>query len=96
MPILGPDGIFVATPLNIRLTVISREADQQQAQILQQMLEQAGIRTNLEVLERITWVNKMQTLDYDVSTYFTSCSRRPSASPFCLTATACLQVSKPL
>ena len=68
-----PDGI------DITLSTINRSVDQQQAQILQQMLEQVGIRTNLEVLERIAWVNKMQTLDYDMSTYFTTMRPDPDS-----------------
>jgi peptide/nickel transport system substrate-binding protein len=68
-----PDG------LDITLSTINRSVDQQQAQILKQMLEQVGIRTNLEVLERIAWVNKMQTLDYDMSTYFTTMRPDPDS-----------------
>ena len=68
-----PDGV------EFTLSTINRSVDQQQAQILQQMLEQVGIRTNLEVLERIAWVNKMQTLDYDMSTYFTTMRPDPDS-----------------
>ncbi len=57
--------------LDIRLTHINRAVDTQQAQILKQMLEAAGIRASIEPLERLAYNAKVGTLDYDMATYQT-------------------------
>ena len=63
----------VTTPLNVRLTVISREADQQQAQIIQQMLDKIGIKVEIEALERVAWGQKVrQSNDFEMATQQTS------------------------
>lgn len=65
--------------IDIMLSVINREIDQRQAEILKQMLGEVGIRANVEVLERITWVNKMKTGQYEMSTYFTTMRPDPDS-----------------
>lgn len=54
------------------LSVINRPIDLQQAQMLEQILAEVGITVKLDVLERIAWTEKMASLNYDMSTYFTS------------------------
>jgi peptide/nickel transport system substrate-binding protein len=63
----------VTTPLTVRLTVITREADLQQAQILQQMLDKIGIKIDIEGLERVAWGQKVrQSNDFEMATQQTS------------------------
>jgi peptide/nickel transport system substrate-binding protein len=63
----------VTTPLNVRITYITREADTQQAQILQQMLDKIGIKLELEGLERVAWGQKVrQNNDFEMATQQTS------------------------
>jgi peptide/nickel transport system substrate-binding protein len=63
----------VSTPLPVRLTVITREADLQQAQILQQMLDKIGIKVEIEGLERVAWGQKVrQSNDFEMATQQTS------------------------
>ena len=63
----------VTTPLNVRLTVITREADLQQAQILQQMLDKIGVKIDIEGLERGAWGQKVrQSNDFEMATQQTS------------------------
>jgi peptide/nickel transport system substrate-binding protein len=50
----------VVTPLDVRMTVHSREQDVQQAQLIQQMLDRIGIKLNLEVVERVAWGEKVR------------------------------------
>jgi peptide/nickel transport system substrate-binding protein len=45
----------VTTPFPIRLTVIAREADQQQAQMIEQMLDKIGLKVSIEAVERVAW-----------------------------------------
>lgn len=47
--------------LDVTFTVISREVDQLQAQILKQMWEKIGIRAELDVLERAAWTARLLT-----------------------------------
>jgi len=64
--------------LGIRLTVIAREADQQQAQILQQMLDKIGLKVTIEALERVAWgVKVRQQNDFDMATQRTGTSPDP-------------------
>ena len=59
--------------LPIRLTVITREADQQQAQLLQQMLDRIDIKVQIEALERVAWGQKVRREnDFDMATQRTS------------------------
>ena len=63
----------VTTPLPVRLTVITREADLQQAQILQQMLDKIGVKIDIEGLERVAWGQKVrQSNDFEMATQQTS------------------------
>jgi peptide/nickel transport system substrate-binding protein len=63
----------VTTPLSVRLTVITREADLQQAQIIQQMLDKIGIKVDIEGLERVAWGQKVrQANDFEMATQQTS------------------------
>ena len=50
----------VSTPLEVRMTVHSREQDVQQAQMIQQMLDKIGIKINLDVVERVAWGEKVR------------------------------------
>jgi peptide/nickel transport system substrate-binding protein len=50
----------VVTPLDVRMTVHSREQDVQQAQLIQQMVDRIGIKLNLEVVERVAWGEKVR------------------------------------
>ncbi|MDQ6670751.1 MAG: ABC transporter substrate-binding protein [Chloroflexota bacterium] len=47
--------------LDVTFTVISREVDQLQAQIIKQMWEKIGIRAELDVLERAAWTQRLVT-----------------------------------
>ncbi|MGE3270708.1 MAG: ABC transporter substrate-binding protein [Chloroflexota bacterium] len=70
----------VTTPFNVRLTVISREADQQQAQMIQQMLDKIGIKVDIEALERVAWGQKVrQANDFEMATQQTSTPLDPDA-----------------
>src|SRR5262245_5321517 len=51
----------VTTPLEVRMTVHSREQDVQQAQLIQQMVDKIGIKLNLDVVERVAWGEKVRT-----------------------------------
>jgi ABC-type transport system substrate-binding protein len=50
----------VKTPQEVRLTVHSREVDQQQAQLIQAMLEKIGVKINIDVVERVAWGEKVR------------------------------------
>jgi peptide/nickel transport system substrate-binding protein len=50
----------VVMPLDVRMTVHSREQDVQQAQLIQQMVDRIGIKLNLEVVERVAWGEKVR------------------------------------
>jgi peptide/nickel transport system substrate-binding protein len=50
----------VTTPLEVRMTVHSREQDVQQAQLIQQMVDKIGIKLNLDVVERVAWGEKVR------------------------------------
>jgi peptide/nickel transport system substrate-binding protein len=50
----------VTTPLEVRMTVHSREQDVQQAQLIQQMVDRIGIKLSLEVVERVAWGEKVR------------------------------------
>jgi peptide/nickel transport system substrate-binding protein len=50
----------VSTPLEVRMTVHSREQDVQQAQMIQQMVDKIGIKLNLDVVERVAWGEKVR------------------------------------
>jgi peptide/nickel transport system substrate-binding protein len=50
----------VTTPVEVRMSLHSREQDIQQAQMIQQMVDKIGVKLNLEVLERVAWVEKVR------------------------------------
>jgi ABC-type transport system substrate-binding protein len=45
----------VRLPLDVRMTVHSREQDVQQAQMIQQVVDQIGVKLTLDVVERVAW-----------------------------------------
>jgi peptide/nickel transport system substrate-binding protein len=49
-----PDGV------DVTLTVIQRPLEEQQAEVIKQMWDSVGIRTELEILERTAWIAKMR------------------------------------
>ena len=64
--------------LPVRLTVISRQLDVQQAQMLQQMLGDVGIKVTVESLERTAWVKKVREQnDFEMATQRTGTSYDP-------------------
>jgi peptide/nickel transport system substrate-binding protein len=57
-----PDGI------DIKLTVIQRPLEQQTAEMIKQMWDEVGIRTELEILERTAWIAKLKEgKDFDAA-----------------------------
>ncbi len=59
----------VKTPLEVRLTVHSREVDQQQAQLIQGMLDKVGVKINIDVVERVAWGEKVRLQnDFEMAT----------------------------
>jgi peptide/nickel transport system substrate-binding protein len=68
----------VTTPMPILLSVIQREADQQQGQIIQAMLDKIGIKVNLEVIERIAYAVKIrEQSDFEMGTQRTNAALDP-------------------
>jgi ABC-type transport system substrate-binding protein len=64
--------------VTFRLTVIAREADQQQAQMIQQMLDKIGVKVTIDALERVAWGTKVRTEnDFDMATQRTGTSADP-------------------
>ncbi|MCL5027137.1 MAG: ABC transporter substrate-binding protein [Chloroflexi bacterium] len=51
------------------LTIIGREPDRPQSEIIKNMLDKAGIRTTIEVLERVAWSAKVRTFSLEAMTY---------------------------
>ncbi len=47
--------------LDVTLTVMSRQIDQQQSQVIKQMWDAVGIRTTIEVMERVAWTSRIVT-----------------------------------
>ena len=59
----------LATPVPVRLTVHNREVDQQQAQLIQAMLDKVGIKVTLDVVERTAWGEKVRlNNDFEMAT----------------------------
>jgi peptide/nickel transport system substrate-binding protein len=50
----------LTTPVEVRMTVHSREQDVQQAQMIQQMLDKIGVKLSLDVVERVAWGEKVR------------------------------------
>jgi ABC-type transport system substrate-binding protein len=51
---------------DITMTVINRPAEQRIAEMAKQMLDQAGLKTTLEVWERLAWIDKMKANNFNV------------------------------
>ncbi|MFT4040998.1 MAG: hypothetical protein QM692_22640, partial [Thermomicrobiales bacterium] len=59
----------VATPVEVSLTVHSRDLDQQQAQIIQAMASQAGFNVTLDVVEDVAWGEQVRiNNDFEMAT----------------------------
>jgi ABC-type transport system substrate-binding protein len=59
----------VTLPLPVRLTAHNREVDQQQAQLIQQMLDKIGIKITLDIVERTAWGDKVRlNNDFEMAT----------------------------
>ena len=59
----------LSTPVDVRMVVHSREMDQQQAQIMQAMLDKIGIKLNLDIVERVAWGEKVRIQnDFEMAT----------------------------
>lgn len=59
----------LTTPVPVRLTVHNREVDQQQAQLIQAMLDKVGIKVTLDVVERTAWGEKVRiNNDFEMAT----------------------------
>ncbi len=64
--------------LQIDLVVITREADQLQAQIIQQMLDKIGIKAQISALERVAWGDRVRKQnDFDMGTQRTGTAVDP-------------------
>jgi len=58
-----------ADGLDVTLDFISRPEDTQNAQLYQQMLAKIGVRANLQPQERIAWVQKTLSGNYEMGTW---------------------------
>jgi peptide/nickel transport system substrate-binding protein len=59
----------VTLPLEVRLTAHNREADVQQAQLIQAMLDKVGVKINLDIVERVAWGEKVRiNNDFEMAT----------------------------
>lgn len=68
----------VPAGLSFRLTVIAREADQQQAQMMEQMLDKIGLKVSIEAVERVAWGQKVRRQnDFDMATQRTGTALDP-------------------
>jgi ABC-type transport system substrate-binding protein len=64
--------------LQIDLVVITREADQLQAQVIQQMLDNIGIKAQISALERVAWGDRVRKQnDFDMGTQRTGTAVDP-------------------
>ncbi len=64
--------------LQIDLVVITREADQQMAQIIQQMLDKIGIKAQISALERVAWGDRVRKQNnFDMGTQRTGTAVDP-------------------
>ncbi|MCL4535566.1 MAG: ABC transporter substrate-binding protein [Bacteroidetes bacterium] len=61
--------------VDITMQVINRAPEIRMAEMAKSMFDNVGIRTTLEVMERVAWVDKMHSLNFQMS------SHRPAASP---------------
>ncbi|MCL4534045.1 MAG: ABC transporter substrate-binding protein [Bacteroidetes bacterium] len=51
---------------DITVSVIARPLDQRIGEILKQMWDQVGIRTRIDSLERLAWIDKLRNYNFDV------------------------------
>ncbi len=59
----------VTVPLPVRLTAHNREVDQQQAQLIQAMLDKIGVKITLDIVERVAWGEKVRiNNDFEMAT----------------------------
>jgi peptide/nickel transport system substrate-binding protein len=65
--------------VDITISLINRALDQQEAQILKQMLGDVGIRASLEALERLAWMDKTASLNYEMAVYYTGIRPDPDS-----------------
>jgi peptide/nickel transport system substrate-binding protein len=54
---------------DIRLTVISRQPDLPQAEVVKSMWDKVGLRTTIDAIERIAWLAKTAAFNYEATTY---------------------------
>ena len=65
-------------PLDTRITIIAREADQQMSQMIQQMLAAIDINLNVEVVERAAWGDQVRRAnDFEIATQRTEAPPDP-------------------
>lgn len=59
--------------VELRITIIAREADQQMAEMLQQMLGEIDVNIEVEVLERVAWGDQVRrNNDFEIATQRTN------------------------
>ncbi|MCL5025619.1 MAG: ABC transporter substrate-binding protein [Chloroflexi bacterium] len=58
-----PDGA------EFKLTVISRQPDLPQAEVVKAMMDKAGNSTTIDTIERVAWSSKVLSHNYDATTY---------------------------
>ena len=69
----------ITLPFEVRLTAHNREADQQQAQFIQAMLDKVGIKVNLDIVERVAWGEKVRiNNDFEMATRQSGVAMDPS------------------
>jgi peptide/nickel transport system substrate-binding protein len=69
----------VTLPIEVRLTAHNREADQQQAQFIQAMLDKVGVKINLDIVERVAWGEKVRiNNDFEMATRQSGVAMDPS------------------
>jgi peptide/nickel transport system substrate-binding protein len=64
--------------VDVSLTVISRNPDLPQAEVLKSMWDKAGLRTTIDAIERIAWAGKIQAYNFHATTYSTGFEVDPS------------------
>jgi peptide/nickel transport system substrate-binding protein len=54
---------------DVRLTVISRQPDLPQAEVIKSMWDKVGLRTTIDAIERIAWLARTAAFNYEATTY---------------------------
>ncbi len=57
----------VPASTEITISVIARPLDQRVGEILKQMLDTAGFRTQIESIERLAWIEKVKNYNFDLA-----------------------------